>query len=75
MWTITDDQFAFLKVRFTDPLLWLDDCEKWIGRPLVGSKAHWCHNWDGLPIDETTKEFECCTCWEEPSDGKADNKG
>jgi hypothetical protein len=35
MWTVTDEQFNFLKVRFKDPLLWLEDCDRWIGRPLT----------------------------------------
>jgi hypothetical protein len=73
MWTLTEDQFAFLKTRFKDPLLWIEDCEKWIGHILVGNKAHYCYEWDGLPVDETTREFECCLCWKEPSNGKADH--
>jgi hypothetical protein len=63
MWTVTDEQFNFLKVRFKDPLLWLEDCDRWIGRPLTGDKSHWCYDWDGLPVDETTDEFKVCTCW------------
>ena len=41
---------------------WIDDCMKFWGKVLTGEKAHWCYEWDGLPIDETCKEFECCIC-------------
>jgi hypothetical protein len=78
MWNVTPTQFEFLKGRFKEPLLWLEDCERWIGRPLVGDKAHWCYDWDGLPVDETTTEFECCSCWnKENTDGrkKEDHQG
>jgi hypothetical protein len=38
------------------------DCLKWRGRLLTGKYAHWCYDWDGLPIDETTQEWPCrCT--------------
>lgn len=42
---------------------WAADCMLWRKRILTGSKAHWCSDWDGLPVDETTPEFECCTCF------------
>jgi hypothetical protein len=32
------------------------------GEVLLGEYAHWCGDWDDLPIDETMGEFECCTC-------------
>lgn len=38
---------------------WKDDCETWRGRLLTGDFAHWCDDWDGLPIDETTSEWPC----------------
>ena len=69
MWALTDEQFAFLKTRFKDPILWIEDCEKSVGRPLLGSMAHYCYEWDGMPVDETTREFECCLCWNEGCDG------
>jgi len=25
---------------------------------------HFCHDWDGLEIDETCPEFACCTCYD-----------
>lgn len=43
---------------------WIEDCLHWRGRILEGKYAHYCYDWDGLPVDETTpEEFECCTCW------------
>lgn len=41
---------------------WVADCIKWRGRVLRGAKRHWCFDWDGLPVDETTSEIDCCTC-------------
>ena len=38
---------------------WEADCLKWRGRILVGDQAHWCREWDALPIDETTPEWPC----------------
>lgn len=29
---------------------------------LTGKFRHWCPDWDGMPIDETMDEFDCCTC-------------
>ena len=28
-------------------------------RVLTGKYRHWCDDWDGLPIDETTPEWPC----------------
>ena len=39
-----------------------EDCLKWRGKVLTGKKAHWCNDWDGLPIDETCDEFQSCHC-------------
>lgn len=33
------------------------------GRYLKGRYAHWCEDWDELPIDETCMEFCACTCY------------
>ena len=41
---------------------WKIECLKWQGKVLTGDKCHYCHSWDGLPIDETCDEFECCQC-------------
>lgn len=43
---------------------WVRDCYKWRGEVLLGSKAHWCREWDDLPVDETTSEFDACTCYD-----------
>ena len=42
---------------------WEEDCLKWRNSVLTGKFAHWCSDWDGLPVDETTIEFEACTCY------------
>jgi hypothetical protein len=51
----------------TDPLRnaidWNEDCLRWRGRVLTGKYKHWCNEWDGLPVDETTPEWPTCTCW------------
>lgn len=38
---------------------WERDCMKWRGKVLTGAHCHWCYDWDGLPIDETTPEYPC----------------
>jgi hypothetical protein len=50
MWHITSDLLDE----------WDRDCELWRGRKLRGQFSHWCYDWDGLPVDETTEEWECC---------------
>lgn len=54
--------------RYPDRMIiWAKDCIHWRGRVLVGARAHWCWDWDGLPVDETTAEHETCTCeWDLP---------
>lgn len=43
---------------------WFDESTKWRGRILQGRYAHWCADWDELPVDETTpNEFVCCHCF------------
>jgi hypothetical protein len=50
---------------------WEADCERWRGRVLTGEFAHWCYEWDSLPVDETTEEFACCSCdFESEQDAK-----
>jgi hypothetical protein len=39
------------------------DSMHWQGRTLTGKLAHWCWDWDGLTVDETTIEIESCHCW------------
>lgn len=43
---------------------WLEDCVKFQGRLLTGRFVHWCWDWDGLPIDETTHEWPCACATE-----------
>ena len=50
---------------------WIDDCATWRGETLTGVKAHWCHDWDGLPVDETCIEFTCCHCCDDEADTAA----
>jgi hypothetical protein len=38
---------------------WTEDCLRWRGKVLTGKHAHWCPDWDYLPIDETTPEWPC----------------
>jgi len=47
---------------------WIEDSMDWWGYVLTGEYAHWCPDWDDLPIDETKKEFICCTCSLKPKD-------
>lgn len=44
---------------------WIDDCMEFYGEVLIGKYAHWCPEWDGLPIDETCEEFKVCQCFED----------
>lgn len=49
---------------------WDEDWKRWHGDRPHGQLAHWCDDWDGLPIDEDCMEFMCCTCtWEDPAKG------
>ena len=38
---------------------WVDDSMRWRGRVLEGKHAHWCPDYDYLPIDETCPEWPC----------------
>ena len=42
-----------------------EDCLKWRGKILDGYYAHWCYDWDELPVDENTHEIDCCHCFDE----------
>lgn len=42
---------------------WAELSTRYHGRVLKGEYRHFCNDWDGLPIDETCPEFECCTCY------------
>lgn len=39
------------------------ECIKWRGRILDGQYFHFCDDWDGLPIDETTIGEWPCYCY------------
>ena len=41
---------------------WLKDCANWHRRILIGGMAHYCPEWDFLPIDETCPEIQGCIC-------------
>lgn len=42
---------------------WQTDCLHWYGKVLTGTNAHWCFDWDGLPIDDTcVAEMARCSC-------------
>lgn len=41
---------------------WAEDCHRFHGRLLTGTHAHRCDDWDGMPVDETTPEWESCVC-------------
>lgn len=51
---------------------WRRDCLRWRGRVLTGKYAHWCFEWDELPVDETcTNEWPCgCAAELEARDGE-----
>jgi len=38
---------------------WIDECLKWRDRILTGHFIHYCHEYDGLPVDETCPEWPC----------------
>jgi len=40
-----------------------EDCIKCFGKILTGSRRHFCNDWDGLPIDDTCPEADCCMCF------------
>ena len=47
----------------TSSTKWVMDCMQFHGKVLSGEKAHWCFDWDDLPIDETLKSYiSVCTC-------------
>lgn len=44
---------------------WEQDCLTWRGLVLEGQYAHWCPQWEDLPMDETCPEWPCA-CEIEP---------
>jgi hypothetical protein len=49
---------------------WIDDSLRWRGTILTGEYAHWCPDWDYLPIDETSSEWPCPCCMSDGVNGK-----
>ncbi len=47
---------------------WEEDCMHFRGRVLTGKHAHWCTEFDGLPVDETCPEWGNCTCFDDVED-------
>ena len=43
-----------MKDSYTD---WVADCYLYWGYTLTGKHAHWCPEWDFLPVDESCGEF------------------
>ena len=44
---------------------WAQECLKWRGEVLTGKFAHYCMDWDGLPMDETCEnEWDTCHCFD-----------
>ena len=39
---------------------WEEDCLKWRGKVLHGPDAHWCLDWDELPVSAFTSEYAAC---------------
>jgi len=57
-----------------DRMLWEFDCAKWRGKVLNGPDAHYCFDWDELPVDATTPEYDCCTCFPHTLKGRIINR-
>ncbi len=53
-----------VSVPLDDMPEWEIDCMNYYGKVLEGEYAHWCNEYDGLPIDETCIEFQNCLCFE-----------
>jgi hypothetical protein len=43
--------------------VWKGEMQKWRGRSWRGPDAHWCYDWDELPVDAFTPEYDCCVCY------------
>lgn len=56
-----EDDIATESQDDRDKAEWEADCKRWRGKVLTGFYAHWCCEWDGLPIDETCIEWPCCS--------------
>ena len=58
----TDKEKLEWQRKFVEGQHWKEDCQHYHGKLLTGLHAHWCYEWDGLPIDETVDEYDCCIC-------------
>jgi len=58
---------AELEIKAMGTTEWERECLRWHKRILTGEKAHWCDDWDGLPVDETCTEWPC-SCEIKPRD-------
>lgn len=54
---MSDDSQQYIPALAHDE--WVIDCLRWRGDELMGKYCHWCFDWDGLPVDETTPEWPC----------------
>lgn len=50
---------------------WPSECRRWYGRELTGRYAHYCEEWDYMPLDETCEEFLACRCYGQDTDVSA----
>lgn len=66
VWVLCSILERILSTRKPCSEQWVTDCRNWYGRVLTGWYAHWCSDWDELPIDWTRGEFVCCTCFNSP---------
>lgn len=46
----------------------VEACMRYRGHVLSGKYAHWCPDWDDLPIDETCSEWPCGCGFQEYKD-------
>lgn len=60
-----------MSIRLESVPAWIADCQRWRGRTLMGEYSHWCFEWDGLPVDETTREFTVCLCYPQTPEVRA----
>ncbi len=49
----------------SDKTEWDTACIRDHGKRLTGLRSHYCWDWDGMTVDETTPEFDACTCFSE----------
>ena len=55
--------------RHTPSTQWVEDCLRWRGVVLTGEYAHWCFEYDDLPMDETCYGEWPCGCSIQMPDG------